>query len=309
MFAIPISQIDPKQLSELGSKAASLVRLRAAKAEVPEAFVLMDAARQAFFAANQLGPVIESELSRLQVEELHSIDYASRVLREAIVGGTFSAELETELLQQYAHTNAVHACVRSSAFASTGFPDAWSAELHTEINVTVDNLLQVVKQCWASCFSARSLYLAASHRISAASVKHHLVVQRMIPAQAAGLLYTSHPVHRDPNLLVIEAGLGLGEAIEHGHVVPDTYTLTKKPLDILEKHVVEQASRLVAAEQGTTVEAMQPVREQKLSDKEILDLAKQALRLEKAFNAPLCLEWAWDDKPYFLQAREMSLGA
>ncbi len=306
MFAVPISQIDLKAMPDIGAKAESLVQLHAAHAQVPEAFLLTDEARQAFFVANQLMPIIEAELGRLQVEELHSIDYASRVLQDAIMSGQFSGTLETELLQQYAHTNAPHACVRSSAFAPQGLPDAWGAELRTDINVTLETLLEAIKRCWASAFSARSLYLAASHHMKVQSIMHHLIVQRMIPAQAAGLVYTSHPVHRDPNLLVIEAGFGLGDAIEHGHVIPDTYTITKKPFKIIEKHIVEQSSRLVAqGERGTTVEPIDAIKQQKLSDEEISVLAKLAISLEKSFGYPLCLEWAWDDQPYFLQARRL----
>jgi len=307
MYVIPISQLKKKDAQACGAKAASLAKLYSAHAHVPEAFVLTDEARRAFFTANQLVPVIQAELDRLQVEELHSIDYASRVIEDAIMAGTFPMELETELLQQYAHTNAARAVVRSSAFAPQGLPDAWSAELRTEINVHVETLLTAIKRCWASAYSARSLYLSASHHLQMDHIQHSLIVQRMIPALASGLVYTIHPVHRDPNLMVIEAGLGLGEAIEHGHVVPDTYTLTKEPLAILEKHVVAQASRLMPHEgsEGTTVESIEPMEGQKLSDKEIRTLAKQAIDMEKVFETPLCLEWAWDDDVYLLQARDI----
>ncbi len=310
MYVVPLSQLKLKDAKLCGAKAASLAKLYASHAHVPETFVLTDEARKAFFALNQLAPVIQAELDRLQVEELHSIDYASRVIEDAILAGTFPSALETELLQQYAHTNAASAVVRSSAFAPQGLPDAWGAELRTEINVHVDSLLEAIKRCWASAFSARSLYLAASHHVNLAEIRHSLIVQRMIPALASGLVYTIHPVHRDPNLLVIEAGLGLGEAIEHGHVIPDTYTLTKEPLKILEKHVVAQASRLMpqATGEGTTVEALDPIETQKLSDREIFALAQRAIDMETLFKTPLCLEWAWDDDVYLLQARDIRPG-
>lgn len=310
MNIIPLAQIEEKDLSYVGAKAASLARLYAAHVRIPEGFVITDAARRLFLAYNQLGPVIESELSRLQVEELHSIEFASRVLHEAFMAASFPGALETEILQQFAHSNTQRVCARSSAFAPDAFPDAWAGELHTAINISASNVLDAVKQCWSSLFSAKSLYVAASRHAEFQTVSHAVVIQRLIDPQSAGFCYTAHPVHRDPNLLVIEAGLGLGAAIEHGHVTPDTYTVKKRPLSILEKHVVDQSVRMVPAEgEGTEVQPSEAGGTPKLTDVQITALAKQAIALEKQWGRPLCLEWAYADKDwYFLQARPMQIG-
>lgn len=311
MYIVPIAQIKDTDIREVGAKAVSLARLYASRVRVPEGFALTEEARRSFLAHNQLGPVIETELARLQVEELHSIDYASRVLQEAIMSATFPPEIESAMLQQFAQSNTQdmpRVSVRSSAFAPDQLPDAWSAQLRTDLNVSAFAMPEAVKRCWASLYSAKSLYLAASHHVRLDAVGHAVVIQRFIPAQAAGLVYTVHPVHRDPNLMVIEAGRGLGDGIERGTIVPDTYTLTKKPLKLIEKHVVEQTARLAADEnEGTTVLPIEGQDGSTLSDKQILELAKIAQRLEKTWEQPLCLEWCRDDDWFFLQARIMKL--
>lgn len=309
MDIIPLSQVQPDHLPLVGAKAASLARLHAAHVRVPEGFVITDEARRRFLAHNQLGPVIESELSRLQVEELHSIEYASRVLHEAFLAGVFTPELETQILQQFAHSNTQRVSVRSSAFAPEAFPDAWAGELRTELNVSSGAVLEAVKRCWASLYSAKSLYVAASRHAQFNDVRHAVIIQRLIQAESAGFCYTAHPVHRDPNLIVIEASFGLGDGIEHGHVTPDTYTVKKHPFSLLEKHVVPQTVRLAAGEEeGTAVEPLEDSGKQKLSDEQIKSLAKQAAALEKKWGQPLCLEWAYADDWYFLQARPLNIG-
>lgn len=309
MHIIPLAQISKADLAHVGMKAWSLARLYAAHARVPEGFVITEEARAAFLDYNQLRPLIQAELGRLQVEELHSVEYASRVIADAWRASVFPQAIETEILQQFAHSNTTRVCVRSSAFTEAGLPDAFGQELRTDINEPADAMLASIKRCWASLFSPASLYIAASHHIDVMSISHALIIQRFIPADFAGLIYTSHPVHRDMNQIVIEAGYGLGDAIERGHIVPDTYTLTKKPLAILEKHIVAQATQLAGDEaEGTAMRPTITPDQQKLSDADIMALAKEAMRLEKKWDQPICMEWAKSDDWYFLQAREIELG-
>jgi pyruvate,water dikinase len=307
MRILPLPQIRHEDARLVGNKALSLGELIAAHVDVPEGFVVTDEAYRGFLSANQLLASLEHELSRIQVEELHSVEYASRVIHDLILAAPMPADLEREILQQWTQLTTPRLSVRSSAYADDPYTATWVGELATFLNVDASELMQHIKQCWASLFSSRTLYQIAREEISLLDVHMGVIVQKLVPAKSSGLLYTRHPVTGDGDQLVIEAGLGLGEGLDRGQVVPDTYVVRKSDLSLIESHVVPQKSRVIpeANSSGTTLEALERAGESKLATNEIRALAKIALDLEKSFAGPVLLEWAWGERPYFLQARRL----
>ena len=137
----------------------------------------------------------------------------------------------------------------------------------------------------------------------------------MVQSEISGICFTVHPVTEDRNQMVIEAGYGLGEAIVGGKITPDTYVVDKSNAKsqmskvrniILDKNIAEQNIAVVSSSRGVK-EIKVPksmAGEQKLTDKQILELAKLCLRIEKHYKKPQDIEWALEKgKFYITQSR------
>lgn len=309
MHIVPFSQMKDGDSAVVGRKALSLAELVRAGFRVPEGYVVTSEAFNKFLAENHLISGIQAELDKVNIQELHSVEYASRIIRDMIMGGDWPEDLMAEILQQFVHLNTERVAVRSSVFSENGYSTAWAGELLTSLNVGMSALPDHIKQCWASLYSARSLYHLYQRRVSLENLHLAVIVQKMIPALVSGLAYTVHPVHRDPQQMVIEAGLGLGEAIVSGKIVPDTYVLRKEPFSILEKTITIQSIVIAAGTgEGTeTRELPKPMSVQKLPDAEIKRIAMACLRLEQHYGKPVSVEWVLADDLYFVQARPIDL--
>jgi pyruvate, water dikinase len=308
MNIIPLAQIDPKQVETVGYKAASLSRLRRGKFSVPEGFVITNQSCRLFFEENHLTSAIAAEMDKLNVADLHSIDYASRTINDLITRAEFSPELGSEILQQYAHLNTPFVAVRSSPYAGKDYASVWAGGLLTSLNVSADNILQTVKQCWASLYSTRCLYYLAQLHIAHDAIAMPVIIQRMVSAQVSGIAYTAHPVHRDRNQMVIEACAGLGELLAAGRLTPDDYVIDKKARGLLEKKISEQSVIMMPlSEGGAEVKDLDPVLKQpKLTEEQIFALVDLCVSVERLYRAPVELEWVLADDFYLVQAKKMT---
>jgi pyruvate,water dikinase len=136
-----------------------------------------------------------------------------------------------------------------------------------------------------------------------------VVVQKMVQSEVSGICFTVHPVTKDKNQMVIEAAWGLGEAIVGGKITPDTYVIDKKEEKILDKNISNQESMIIRGEKGTKEVKVPPAKQekQKLSDKQIIALAKICQKIEKHYNKPQDIEWAMEKgKFYITQSRPIT---
>lgn len=308
MHIIPLVQVDPKNVSRVGYKAASLARLKRGKFSVPEGFVVTDEVAKAFFETNHLTSAIAAEMNKLNVADLHSIDYASRTIIDMITRAEFPAAIGSEILQQYAHINTAYVSVRSSPYAGQEYASVWAGGLLTRLNVRTELILQTIKDCWASLYATRSLYYLAQMQIRHDAIVLPVIIQRMIDAKASGIAYTAHPVNRDRRQMVIEASAGLGELLVAGQITPDDYVIDKEDQSIIEKSIASQSVIMNGAlEGGTKVRDLdQPINEPKLSQEQVLRLAGLCESVEKLYRAPVELEWVYDGEFYLVQAKKMA---
>ena len=136
-----------------------------------------------------------------------------------------------------------------------------------------------------------------------------VVIQKMIDSRVSGIVYTAHPVTRDKNQMIIEAGLGLGKAIVEGDILPDTYTVQKDPYEVLSKNIKIQTMKLdVERESGITSRKVSSNqgKNQKLTDDQIKKLTKLCISVEEYFKTPVSIEWTFEEQFFILQAREMT---
>ena len=199
--------------------------------------------------------------------------------------------------------------VRSSATAEDSEAASFAGQQETYLHVRGFEALRArIRDCWASFFSERALFYR-SKKGSLADLGMAVVVQRMVNAEIAGVLFTMDAVHRRRDRMVVEAVIGLGEAAVSGAVTPDHYVL-KRDGRVRKAHVHEQPYAIVAGDGSGVVERPLSPEEggaRKASDELLAQLARIGDDLEQRVGVPQDIEWAVEGGELFvLQARPVT---
>ena len=199
---------DPRatDIEVVGGKGASLARLARAGFPVPAGFTITTEAYAAYIAANGLGDKIAAIVEGLSYQDLDGLEQRTQQIRTLVQSGTLPTELRAIIEQHYrALGNELRVAVRSSATAED-LPEASFAGQHdTYLDVqTVDGISTALRQCWASLWTARATSYRNTQRIDHFEVNVAVVVQQMVDAEVAGVLFTANPLTSATDEAVIE---------------------------------------------------------------------------------------------------------
>ncbi len=293
-------------LNLAGGKGANLARLAQAGFPVPAGFMIATPAYLAFVQGNRLEEKIAALLPELDTEAL---ERASGDIRALFTAGTIPDAVEEEIRTVYRHLGGPAVAVRSSATAED-LPDlSFAGQQETYLNVVGENaLLKAVVDCWSSLWTARAIGYRIRNRVPHAGAALAVVVQEMVPSRASGVLFTANPLTGLRSETVIDATLGLGEALVSGQVDPDHYVVDAAEERILDKKLgAKQVAVHGQAGGGTETVRQERSQEQALPDEHILSLARLGRRVEELYAFPQDIEWAWaDDRLFLLQARPIT---
>lgn len=303
------SHISKKDTAIAGGKGASLGEMTQTGIPVPPGFVILASAFDRFLEETEIGTEIEAALHKVKHDDINAVEQVSEEIRELVMDEEMPADIAEEITAAFAKLRAKQVAVRSSATAEDSAIASWAGELESYLNVTKEDLLAAVKRCWSSLFTPRAIFYRFDKKLHTTKVSVAVVVQQLIESEISGIAFTVHPVTKDYDQMVIEAGFGLGEAIVGGKVTPDTYVIHKQDWKLLEKHISEQNMMIVKAKQGTVEKEISKLKqgEQKLPDKDILKLAKLCQKIEEHYRYPQDIEWALHKgKLYILQSRPIT---
>ncbi|MDZ4221397.1 MAG: PEP/pyruvate-binding domain-containing protein, partial [Patescibacteria group bacterium] len=219
------SKLTKKSIPEAGGKGASLGEMTNAKIPVPPGFVVLADTFERFLEEADIVDDIQAELDKVNYEDTNSIDRASNVIRAIIKKTKTPQDIQSVILNSFQNLGAKFVAVRSSATAEDSKTASWAGELETYLFVTKKNLLEQVKTCWSSLFTPRAIFYRHEKKLLNTKVSVAVVVQKMINSEVSGITFTVHPVTKDYNQMIIEAGYGLGEAIVSGSITPDSYII------------------------------------------------------------------------------------
>jgi pyruvate, water dikinase len=292
-----VQSLDKLRISDVssaGGKGASLGDMIQAGFNVPSGFVVLAKAFTDFLEEKKVQPEIEQRFSDLNIKDINSVNRMSRVIMDMIIDINLSAELEEEIFQCYNSLKNRNVAVRSSATAEDSKVASWAGELETYLNVTEEDLLRKTKACWASLYTPRAIFYRYEQGLAERKVLVAVVVQEMIPSEKAGVAFTVHPISKDKNQLLIEAGYGLGEVVVSGMITPDTYVIDKAKLQLIDIDRGVQKKKIVPTKTGTRVKEISNDvgGKQKLNEDEIIKLSQVCLDIEKHFGFPCDIEWA-----------------
>ncbi len=297
----------------VGGKGANLARLAQAGFPVPDGFFITVAAYQAFVAFNGLAEPILNLLSAGAPQTPEQFESVSQQIRALFSHGRLPADLAEQILAAYnllGHgSTPLAVAVRSSATAEDLPEMSFADQQDTFLNVIGgEGLLPAVNACWSSLWTGRAISYREHNCVPHADVGLAVVVQKMVESQAAGVLFTANPLSGLRTETVIDATVGLGEALVSGQVQPDQYVVDMRTGRITEWTLGAKAISVRSRPGGGTVtvsEAGAPG--QALPDEQIRALAALGQRVADLYSAPQDIEWAWDDSTlHLLQSRPIT---
>lgn len=301
-------------LELVGGKGASLARLAAAGLPVPRGFHLTTAAYRRFVAANDLQPASFQALADVTADDPAALERASKEIHARFLRGLMPNDVTAAVAQAYAALGPDRpaVAVRSSATAEDLSGMSFAGQHETYLNLRgVRAVLEAVRACWASLWTARALGYRLRMGIDQQAAAMGVVVQTIVPAEAAGVLFTANPTTGDRDELIVNASYGLGEAVVSGAVTPDSFVLARSNLTVKETVLGAKTAMVVlAADQGTATQAVPEERRDApaLSAGQLRELGALALRVEEGFGGvPQDIEWAVaEGRCWLLQARPMT---
>ncbi len=305
VFVVPLERLGRDDLALAGGKGTNLGELVRLGFPVPDGFVVTTAAYDGFVAHNRLGETITRALREPQDN--------GATIRAAFERAPIPPEIERNILAAYREHGEGPVAVRSSATAEDLPEAAFAGQQDTFLNISDEQaLLGSVRRCWASLWTDRAIAYRERQRIDQRTVKLAIVVQRMVFAEIAGVLFTANPVTGPRDEVVIDASPGLGEAVVSGLVTPDHFVLRKRRWgwSIAERRAGLREV-IVRARLGGATEHMDgsadidvPV----LPDRALRRLARLGVAIERHFERPQDVEWAWASGELFiLQARPITV--
>ena len=276
-FVVSLRDLGRGDLPLAGGKGANLGELIRAALSVPDGFVLTTDAY-----ASVISPLDLKIAERAAGGEAASI-------RTEVAEAIMPAEIRAEIANAYADLGAGPVAVGSSATAEDLPGAAFAGQHDTYLNVVGEAaVIDAVRRCWASLWTDRAIAYRSRIGIDPADVKIAVVVQRMINADVAGVIFTADPITGDRKTIMIEASGGLGEAVVAGMITPDHY-------------VLDDQGRIRSFQPGD------PGHSKRLPDPVVAEVAQLGLAVAMHFGRPQDIEWAYAEAMvWLLQARPMT---
>ena len=285
---------------QVGGKGGNLGELQRAGLAVPPGYVVTTPAFERFLASLEREAPVRAAVAALNGDDLEAITACSRALRRRMEDSELPGEVLGELAA--AHERLVRAhpeqpvAVRSSATTEDAADASFAGLQDTYLWVRgAAQMLGRVRSCWASLYSVPSISYRLKHGFPEQRVAMAVVVQNMVDAGTAGVMFTRSPTTGDRSVITIEAAWGLGSAVVGGEVTPDRWVLGKITGEI---SVREISDKLIQHEPaaGGGVEAVAVSEERRrapcLSDTQLQQLGTLARQVERHYGCAQDIEWA-----------------
>lgn len=286
----------------VGGKGGSLGELTGAGITVPDGFVVCTDAFERFLTVVEKQGPIRTRIAALSLQDLKGIRVLSEETRERIQAASFPEDLGDEIIEAHAKLCGDKShwplAVRSSATTEDAEDASFAGLQDTYLWVMgADATLEKVQSCWASLYSVPSLAYRLKSKVPEDGVSIAVVVQRMVDARTAGVMFTRSPLTGDRSVITIEAAWGLGSAIVGGEVTPDRFVIAKITGEISVREISDKHIQHVPSESGGTKVIETPAesrRSPSISDEELAALRDIARKVERHYGRPQDIEWAID---------------
>ncbi|MDD1745329.1 MAG: phosphoenolpyruvate synthase [Candidatus Methanoperedens sp.] len=310
-----LEEVGKEDIAIVGGKGASLGEMIHAELPVPPGFAVTAQAFRRFIDENGIAEKLFSSLE-VNVDDAEILRKAEKTAKNIVRDANIPADIEKSIRSKYRELckkegGEVFVAVRSSATAEDLPNASFAGQQDTFLNIKGEaNVIEAVKKCWASLYGARAIYYRVKQGFDHKKVNLCTVVQTMVDAEKAGVMFSSHPSTGEP-LTIIEGAWGLGESVVSGSVSPDYYVIDRRNKKIMERKVAtKNIMHIRDPKTGKTVELPPPDDKKNakvLEDDEILKLVELGEIVEDLYGIPQDVEWAIKDHEIFmLQSRPIT---
>ena len=316
MYVKKFEDISKNDIGIAGGKGANLGELTQAGIPVPPGFVVTAETYQKFMEATGIFQTVMDILSKTDINDTKELQTAADEIKNIIKSAPMPEDISTYIIEAYnalsqtIGVDEADVAIRSSATAED-LPDAsFAGQQDTFLHVKgSDDVIEYVRQCWASLFEARAIFYREENDFDHSKVLIAVVVQQMVDADKAGVMFTVNPSTGE-NIALIEGSWGLGESVVSGTVTPDNYVVNKEDNKILNVTISDKKTMFANDANGTSKEVPVPEEKRKervLSDEELVDLTEMGKRVQAHYEEPMDTEWAMENgKLFLLQARPIT---
>ena len=324
-----LSELSSKDIKLVGGKGANLGEMYNLKFPVPQAFVVTTDAFFYFIKETKLKDEIRAILNRIDVDKTDDLTKNAEEIRNLIIESKMPENLEKEILEAYDHFNIdlndmksspgalailksarepIFVSVRSSATAEDLGDASFAGQQESFINVKGNKeLIEKVKRCFASIFTARSIYYRKKKGFDD-FVGIAPIVQKMINSDKAGVMFSRNPIKNNEEIM-IEAVFGQGEGIVSGKIKPDQHTLTRD-LEVINETIADKKLAIIRTSGGQTKTIQltpEKSKQRVLKMYELKQLAEYAIKLEDHYKKPQDIEFSIEgEEIYILQTRPIT---
>ncbi len=312
---LSLDEIDRKDVQQCGGKGANLGELIHAGVAVPAGFCVSTEALLYTLDCNALNRPIAEIAGCLNFEDYGAVESDTARIRSMIVSALIPPDLEDDIRHQYRKLirgKEKFVAVRSSVAVRDSPISSFPGMMDTYHFVPNEpEVLSKIRECWASLWTARAAFTRHRKQIPHERGLIAAVVQLMVHADTAGVLFTSNPITHAAGEMVIEANWGLGESVVSGQSMNDFYVIDKERLSVKQKTISPKTMMVTIDEAAGAGRKERPIPKDKqsaptLSDAQLLELAQAGQKIEDHFGFNADIEWAYQDKTLFiLQARQI----
>jgi phosphohistidine swiveling domain-containing protein len=309
-IVVPLRRLDARALPMAGGKGANLGELIRAGLPVPEGFCVTTGAYDDMATVAGLTEVIDRFTTTTPDDEFRAVELAL-LARERILSTPMPAQVAVAITAAYRDFGeSASVAVRSSATAEDLPFASFAGQQDTYLGIVgEDALLDAVHRCWASLWTERAVVYRMRAGVDQAGTRLAVVVQRMVEASVAGVLFTADPVSGHRARTVVDASPGLGEAVVSGAVNPDHFVVDSRSGAVLERAMGDKRLTIRArAGGGTEAVERSASTTVSLSDGQLLELVRLGARVQEHYGRPQDIEWAIDGAgaPWLTQARPVT---
>jgi len=286
-----------------GGKGANLGEMARAGLPVPPGFVLLTDAYRAFVASNSIQAEIERLAAAVNPSDPADLEIASQRIRALFDNGAIPVEVARATAAAYAQLGMGLVAVRSSATAEDLPGASFAGQQETYLNIEGEQaVLEAVRRCWSSLWTARAMAYRINHAITPDAVALAVVIQRLVQAEVAGILFTANPVNGRRDQMVIDGAWGLGEAVVSGQVTPDHWVADGKTGAVVEVRIGSKEVMTVRRNGGTETRRVDPARQNApvLDTQSVEALVALGRQTATHFGSPQDIEWALDHGQFYL---------
>jgi len=297
----------------VGGKGGSLGELTRAGIRVPPGFVVRTAAFNRFLEALEHEAPIREAVEKLDPADLDATTACSVMLCARITDAALPEDIAAEVGEAHralVGESRIPIAVRSSATTEDAEDASFAGLQDTYLWVKgVPDTLRLLKSCWASLYSVPSISYRRKHGMEETGVAMAVVMQRMVNARSAGVMFTRSPTTGDRSVITIEGSWGLGSAVVSGEVTPDRFVVNKITGQVTAREISEKLMEHLPAQEGGIRDvsvADERKSQPSITDDELAALVAIGKRVEKHYGRPQDIEWAIDRESgdiFLLQSR------